>query len=153
MTRFARLVFALIFAGLGLAACGRGDLFAPTATSVLFVPSKTPVQPTATADPAAAAARGQVLFTTFSDQVGFACSTCHHVDRDDQLVGPGLKTVRVRAETRIAGIDAQDYLHDSIVNPSAYVVEGFPDNLMPQVYAQIFSEAQISDIIAYLMAL
>lgn len=153
MSKLARIAFALLLLGLGLTACGRGDLNAPTVTSVLFVPSKTPALPTATPDPAQAIKRGEALFTTFYDQAGFACSTCHHVDSEERLVGPGLLNLKTWVETNISNQTPQEYIHESIVNPSVYLVEGYPDNLMPQVYGTLFNEAQLNDIVAYLLSL
>lgn len=45
------------------------------------------------------------------------------------------------------------YLHTSIVDPSAYVVPGSPDNLMPKVYGEILTEDDINNLIAYLLTL
>ncbi len=102
-----------------------------------------------TGDPAA----GQVLFNTFVPEASFACATCHLADSENTLICPGLQNVGTRAETRVPGMTAVEYLHQSIVDPSAYVVEGFPDNLMPHVFGQVFTEEQINDLIAYLMTL
>jgi hypothetical protein len=44
------------------------------------------------------------------------------------------------------------YLHDSIANPNAYVVEGYAD-IMPKIWGKVFTEAQIDDIISYLLTL
>ena len=46
-----------------------------------------------------------------------------------------------------------EFLHTSIVDPSAFVMPGFPDNLMPKVYGTIFTEAELNNIIAYLLTL
>jgi len=46
-----------------------------------------------------------------------------------------------------------EFLRTSIVNPSAFVMTGFPDNLMPKVYGTIFTEQEINDLIAYLFTL
>ncbi len=46
-----------------------------------------------------------------------------------------------------------EFLHTSIVDPSAFVMAGFPDNLMPKVYGTIFTEAELNNIIAYLLTL
>jgi cytochrome c2 len=45
------------------------------------------------------------------------------------------------------------YIHTSIIDPSAYVVPGFPDDLMPKVYAQILTEEEINNLVAYLLTL
>jgi hypothetical protein len=55
-----------------------------------------------------------------------------------------------RAGTRIEGMAPADYLHQSIMEPSAFVVEGYPD-VMPHTYGETLTEQQISDLIAYLL--
>lgn len=138
----------------------------PTAT-----PTETPLPPTATPTaiatqppaagqsaerPAGDAANGQVLFNVLKPEAGFACSTCHRVDSTDRLIGPGLLGVTQFAEELFPGRDPADYLHESIVNPNAYIVPGeppYPENLMPQIYAQLFTEQEIWDLVAYLLSL
>ncbi len=98
-------------------------------------------------------AHGQELFNTLRTEVGFACATCHRVDSPDQLIGPGLLNVSVHGATHVEGLDAYEYIYQSITEPGAYVVTGFPDNLMPRTYAELFSAQDIQDIIAYLFTL
>jgi hypothetical protein len=49
--------------------------------------------------------------------------------------------------------ESLEYIYTSITNPSAVVVEGFPDNLMPKTFREVFSDEDLSDIIAYLVTL
>jgi mono/diheme cytochrome c family protein len=130
----------------------------PTATPTSIPPTATPVPPTETPAPAAAglvgnADNGKVLFNTFFEQTNFACVTCHYPDKEDRLIGPGLKNVSQRAASRVPGETVDQYLHESIVNPSAYVVPDYPDGLMPQIWGQVFNDQQIADLIAYLKTL
>ena len=99
------------------------------------------------------AEHGAELFTTFQPDAGFACSTCHRPESEDRLIGPGLLNVSVRAETRVEGLNSFEYLYTSIVSPDAYLVETFPDDLMPENWAEIYTEEDILDIIAYLYTL
>ena len=39
---------------------------------------------------------------------------------------------------------------ESVVSPSAYVVKGFPDNLMPKVFGQKLSAGALKKIVDYL---
>jgi cytochrome c2 len=96
---------------------------------------------------------GQELFNTFQPDAGYMCATCHWADREDRLIGPGLLNIGSRAATRVEGQNAIQYLYTSIVNPGAYVVEEFPDGLMPQNWTQIYSQQDINDLIAYLLTL
>jgi mono/diheme cytochrome c family protein len=58
------------------------------------------------------------------------CTTCHGVGRAGR--GPDLAGVGGRAGTRKPGTKAAAYLVESLINPSAFVVDGFP-NIMPNV--------------------
>jgi Leucine-rich repeat (LRR) protein len=85
------------------------------------------------------AATGEDLFTT-------NCRACHG-EKDG--VGPALTGMGERASTRIEGLSARQYLYQAIVDPGAYVVEGFAD-IMPKDFANQFSDQEIDDLIAYL---
>ena len=124
----------------------------PEPATATTEPTEAPTEQAAAA-PAGDAANGQVLFNTFEAAANFACATCHRVDSEEQLIGPGLLNVSVRAETRVPGQTAEEYLHNSIVHPSDHVVENYPDMLMPQVYATVFTEDEINDLVAYLFTL
>lgn len=150
----------LLIAGLAmtaLAACAESP--EPTATPVDFEPTaagEQPTQPAATptsgAGPAATptqasgggdASRGEQLFASNG------CSGCHSTGSDD-LVGPGLAGVGERAATR-TDLSADEYLHQSIVDPGAFVVDGF-SNLMPGTFSSL-PDQDIDDLVAYLKTL
>lgn len=97
--------------------------------------------------------RGAELFNTMFSEVGFACATCHRVDSEEQLVGPGLLNVASHAAGHVPGLSVEEYLYQSITDPGAYVVPGFPDNLMPRTYRELFTDEQIGDLMAYLLSL
>jgi len=142
-----------------------------TATFTAEPPTPTLVPPTATTqaqpsnDPIAFFVsqsnpeHGKQLFETFYEQAGYACATCHRIDSEDRLIGPGLLNIGTRAgqhAMHMAGMPEESierYLYNSIVDPSAYVVPEYPDNLMPKVWGQVFSEQDIYDLIAYLLTL
>ena len=42
------------------------------------------------------------------------------------------------------------YVHESIVDPNAYVVQGFSAGLMPQNFSQVLKPQQIADLVAFL---
>ena len=50
------------------------------------------------------------------------------------------------------GISAEDYLRQSITQPSIYLVDGYAD-IMYKDYAERLSEEDINNLIAYLMTL
>jgi cytochrome c5 len=75
------------------------------------------------------------------------CSGCHG---ETDTAGPARPGMGERAATRVEGMSAEEYIHQSIVDPSAFVVEGFGD-IMPKDYEAQFSEEEIASLVAYLM--
>jgi mono/diheme cytochrome c family protein len=100
-----------------------------------------------------AVTRGKDLFAQSVIGTEAGCSTCHSLDADVVIVGPSLAGIGTRAATRVAGTSAEDYIKESIVNPDAYLVEGFPAGTMPQVWGEVLTESQLSDMVAYLESL
>ncbi|MEP7290661.1 MAG: c-type cytochrome, partial [Chloroflexota bacterium] len=145
----------------------------PTATPTSVPPSPTPEPPTATTVPPTVApataaqvagdpavtgdpANGQVIFTTqhITDKGSWSCAMCHSVTPDEaRLIGPGQWNISVRAGTEVEGLSAFDYIHQSIVNPQAYVVPTYPENLMPGNWADVLTPEELDDVIAYLYTL
>ena len=119
--------------------------FQPTAAGDAAPPPTQSPAAKATTAPAGDAANGESVFT------GNGCSACHSTG-DNRLVGPGLKGVFARASSRVPGESADDYIMSSIKDPSAFVVDGFPDNVMPKTFASL-PESDILDLVAYLKTL
>ena len=117
--------------------------FEKTAGEELGMPTPTPVAN----DPVS---RGKAIFLGKG-----TCSGCHKIDGTSAAgaVGPELTKVGTNAETRIPGKSAQDYIHESIVNPSAYVVPGYNDGIMPKTFGQLLTADEINDVVAYLSSL
>jgi cytochrome c551/c552 len=81
------------------------------------------------------------------------CITCHSMDPDTTLVGPSIAGVATRAQSRVNGQGAEEYLRLSIIDPSAYLVEGFDDGKMPADWQEVLSEAEIKALVGYLLTL
>ena len=97
-------------------------------------------------EPGSNADRGALIV----DQNG--CFACHSID-GSIIVGPSWSGL-YGSEERLADgtvIEVDDeYLRDSILEPNAKIVEGYPPNAMPQ-YA--FSDEEIADIIEFIKTL
>ena len=98
-------------------------------------------------------ASGEALFaqTLAGSQPG--CVTCHSLEDGVSLVGPSMAGLGSVAGSRVSGMSAEDYIHDSIVAPNDFVVEGFGANIMPEAYGTALTEKEINDIVAYLNSL
>ena len=93
------------------------------------------------------AANGQAL------TVSNGCTACHSLEKDVRLVGPSWYSVGATAAERVAGASAGLYLYTSIIEPNAFVNEGYIGGLMLQTYKELFSNEQMADIVAYLLTL
>jgi ferredoxin len=82
-----------------------------------------------------------------------ACDVCHSTDPGDDGVGPSLAGIGDLAETRIPGMDAETYLRESILDPDAYIVEGYRSGQMLDIYEGRLSAEQIDALIEYLLSL
>jgi cytochrome c2 len=101
--------------------------------------------------PTGDATKGDALFHGKGPNGVYPCSACHSLTAGTTLVGPSLAGIATRAATRKPGYDAAKYIHESIVSPSAYVVEGFNDGVMPHVFGQSMTKQDLADIIAFLL--
>lgn len=81
------------------------------------------------------------------------CANCHATTPETIIVGPSLAGVAAWAGDRIQGMDAETYIRNSILDPRAYIVEGFPENLMPTNFAEQFSQEEVDALVAYLFTL
>ena len=127
-----------------LAACGGGQVAAPTATA----PSGDP-------------ARGQTLFTSEAKP---PCATCHSIESiSTGQIGPELTHIASKAADQIkepgysgSATDAAGYIRESILTPNAFIASNCPTgtcfkDIMPQDFGQKLSEQQLADLVAFLL--
>ena len=94
-------------------------------------------------DPAVEAGKKLFAETVIGTQAG--CSTCHSLNAGETIVGPSL-----------AGIGSDEdaaYIRESILDPNAVLVEGFPPDTMPNVWGTELSGEQVDQLVAYLQTL
>lgn len=127
----------------------------PTSSGIVLGPAR-PVA--ASADPIAL---GQALFA----QSPPACFSCHSTQPGAQVVGPSLAGVGARAAAVLASPGytgkartPEDYLRESILDPSAYIVAGPTfsadgKSIMPAVYGTMLKPSDIDHLVAYLATL
>lgn len=98
--------------------------------------------------------RGEEIFTTGGDVLSNPCSRCHTLDGSEltkSSAGPSLQGVASRAVERVPGLSAEEYFIESIVDPSAYLAEGYKDS-MAKTYKWQLNEEDIADLVAFLLA-
>lgn len=110
---------------------------------VLAATSCTP-EPVAT-DPIA---RGRQVYRTLG------CATCHEASISNVFrpVGPSLDQAAPVGAKRVPGMSAEDYLRQSITDPGAFLVPGYPDS-MPRGIADALSPGDLAALVAYLASL
>jgi len=151
------VVIGLLALGLALSACDAESELAPELTPI---PTLPPGQEPALVDalqqaPAAENVNDAAAPTGDSMALGeqlFAatCAACH---METDTIGPGLPHIAASASQIGAelGMSAEEYLHQSIVDPAAYVVEGFQP-IMPPGYGDQYTEDEIQALITYILA-
>lgn len=95
------------------------------------------------------AAVGEDLF--FSSHTG--CSICHSTEPGVELVGPNLSGVAITAGSRVPDLGAEEYLRQSIVDPDAYIVDGFRSGQMLPIYEERLTEEEIDSLVEFLLTL
>ena len=96
----------------------------------------------------APASEGKQLYDSGGSSM-VPCSTCHTLD-GSELVGPSLQGIASRARDRIPGVGAEDYLEQSILYPSSYLVEGYSDSML-DMYSTTLTQDEIDALVAFLM--
>lgn len=82
------------------------------------------------------------------------CTTCHTIGKTGALRFPDLDGIASRAGTRVPGLDAVEYMAQSMYEPDAYVVPGFNPG-MPAIHKPPIglTDQEILCVIAYLETL
>lgn len=96
---------------------------------------------------------GERLFSGAVLGANPGCAVCHSLEPGVDLVGPSLAGVASRAAQRVPGLSAEEYLRQSLLEPDAFVVEGFPAGLMVPDLQQRLTPEQIEDLLAFLLTL
>jgi len=82
------------------------------------------------------------------------CLTCHTIGKTGALRFPDLDGVDARAKTRVSGLNDVEYFAQSLYEPTAFVVPGFPPAMPPINKPPIgLNDQEILCVIAYLQTL
>lgn len=93
-------------------------------------------------------ARGQGVYNRSG------CGGCHVIENlSAGIVGPPLSEIGSVAETRLEGMIAEEYIRESILNPNAYVVEGYNPDIMPKNFGEVLGNGELDDLVAFLSSL
>jgi mono/diheme cytochrome c family protein len=94
----------------------------------------------------AGATSGEQIFTAAG------CAGCHTLGKAGATgkIGPSLNELPTEAGKIEPGTSAEDYVRQSIVDPSAFVVQGFKDGVMP-AYKGKLTDKQVDALVKYLL--
>jgi len=115
------------------------------AAAVLLTACSTVATPAPTPTPDPFILQGQAVFNA-------RCATCHALVPDTIIIGPSLYGIATRAETRVDGQSAEEYLTMSVLRPGDYVVEGFNNVMITNLAKELTSE-ELNALVAFLMTL
>jgi cytochrome c553 len=100
--------------------------------------------------------KGQQFFESgganeLTTEAGVFCAYCHTYDGSDEKthIAPDLKGISERAGETVSGLSAAQYIHQSIMDPKAYVVDGY--SYMSAHPSRQYTENEIADIVAFLL--
>ena len=129
-----RRLLPFIALALLLAGCGGGKEAGPFPETVVGTVKQGP----------SGAAAGKALFASSG------CGSCHTYKPAGSggKVGPDLDNLAADAQKANKG-SVEDYARESIEDPSAYVVPGFPNGVMPAYKGQL-TDSQIGELVAFL---
>ena len=140
---------------IGLLVASTGVLLVAACGQPQHQPTRAPISAANVAATATAKAGGQAAVGGSEGAQLFAsqgCVGCHKVkDQGGGAVGPDLSTIGAAAATRKPGTDAKSYIHESIVDPNAFVPPGFQPNVMPATFSQSLKPEQIDALVNYLL--
>jgi mono/diheme cytochrome c family protein len=80
------------------------------------------------------------------------CGSCHQIGTAGGTDGPPLTHIGTVAESRKPPTSAEDYIRQSVLDPGAYVVPGYPDT-MPRGLTRGMSQEDFDDLVQYLLTL
>ena len=126
-------------------------------TTTTEVTATTPV--TTEAAPAAATDGAPAdVVAIITKATCFACHMIPGVPGAAGMVGPDLTGIGTAAATRVPGQTAEQYIHESIVNPNAVIAPKCPTgpclpNVMLPNLAQTLTAEEIDKVVAYLVTL
>ena len=97
-------------------------------------------------------ATGEELFFTGLEGIphDFSCSSCHTLDGTPST-GPSLLGISEVAGERIEGLSDVEYLRQTLNDPLAFDSDEESTNLMPYQYAEVLTDEQVDDVVAFLL--
>lgn len=103
--------------------------------------------------PSPGAQLGREIFEGPGMSAQAGCEICHSLEPGRRLVGPSLAGIGLIAQSRVLGLSAEEYLRQSILDPDAYVVEGYRSGQMLPIYEEQLSDDEVDALIQFMLTL
>ncbi len=82
------------------------------------------------------------------------CIACHTVSGiSTAIVGPVLDGIASRAGNTVVGLSTEEYIRQSIMEPNAFIVDGFAQDIMLQTFADTLTDEQVDNLITFMLTL
>jgi cytochrome c oxidase subunit 2 len=107
-------------------------------------PPSTTTSTSTSTNPASPSAAGLSVFNSNG------CSSCHTLTaaKATGTIGPNLDNLVAYAQQAKQPLEA--FIHQSIVDPNAYIQPGYPKNVMPGNFGQLLTKTQLDALVAFL---
>ena len=79
----------------------------------------------------------------------YYCMRCHSLDGSEGY-GPSLQGISKRAGDRVPVLSDVEYLRQSILEPDAYIIEGYSGR-MGRIHSLLLSEEEVDDLVSFLI--
>jgi mono/diheme cytochrome c family protein len=126
----------------------------PTTTTVALTTTTVSAEQLAKAEAVGDVAAGEELFFAPMDGINhdFSCSSCHTLD-GTRTAATALSLLGISevAGDRIEGLSDIDYLRQSLTDPLAFDADEESTGSMPYQYADVLSEDQVNNLVAFLL--
>ncbi len=133
-----------------VAACGNDDADTTTQPPATTQAATTTTRADTVGDPE----RGRQIWEDGGGALAGGCSFCHSLDGSEKpgnQRAPTWQGISGRAGDRVPGLSAEEYLRESIVDPTAYIVDGHFADSMPKGFKILLSEEDIDGLVAFLL--
>ncbi len=116
-----------------------GDIPRPSGTAASPPGGASPSQPLA-GDPLAA-------------MTDLGCLVCHAIGGEGGAIGPALDRKGAEDDASAGSLSLESYLRGALLEPDAYVVEGFPAGIMPGDFGDKVTASEMERLVQYLAGL
>ncbi len=147
-------VMVIVIVAKGTTTSGASSVGLSLSVSTATLPSSSTTAPPASSSSSgtsggASAGDADAGKTVFIGSAG--CGGCHTFTAagTSGMVGPNLDNVSAD-ETASGSASLTDFLHESIVDPDAYIAKGYSKGIMPTDFGTSLSSTDIANLVAFL---